>query len=52
MLIVDRNSTNGTVIRMPGRPPQRLRSGEPFPITLGTTVVMADEVEFLYEAAE
>lgn len=52
VLVVDRNSTNGTVIQLPGRPPQRLRSGEPFPITPGTTVVMADEVQFVYEAAE
>lgn len=50
ILAVDRQSTNGTTIRLPGREPQRLHPGEPFPITIGTTVNLADEVEFVLEA--
>lgn len=50
VLVVDRQSTNGTTIRLPGRDPQRLHPGEPFPITIGTSVNLADEVEFVLEA--
>jgi hypothetical protein len=49
VLVVDRGSTNGTVITIPGRQPQRLRAGEPFPLPVGATVNLADEAEFVYE---
>ncbi len=51
VLVVDRQSTNGTVVTAPGRDPQRLRPGEPVPITPGTTVNLADEAEFVFEAS-
>lgn len=49
ILVVDRQSTNGTTVRLPHREPQRLHPGEPFPIVPGTVVDMADEVQFTYE---
>lgn len=49
VLVVDRQSTNGTVITAPGRDPQRLRPGEPVPITPGTVVNLAEEVRFTFE---
>lgn len=49
VLVVDLGSTNGTTVRLPSRPPQRLRSGEPFPITPGSVVSLADEVELMFE---
>ncbi len=52
VLVVDRQSTNGTVITPPGRDPQRLRPDEAVPITPGTTVNLADEVEFVFEASQ
>lgn len=51
VLVVDRHSTNGTVIVLPGRDPMRLRPDEPFPITPGTSVSLADEVELTFEAS-
>jgi hypothetical protein len=48
--LVDRDSTNGTVVTPPRRQPQRLRPGQPFPLALGSTVDMADEVVFRYTA--
>ena len=52
VLVVDRGSTNGTVITIPGRQPQRLRAGEPFPLPVGGVVSLADEVEFAFEVSE
>lgn len=49
VLVVDRQSTNGTVITPPGRDPQRLRPAEPVPIVPGTGVNLADEVMFTFE---
>lgn len=51
VLVVDRQSTNGTVVISPGRDPQRLRPGEPVPIMPGTRVNLADETEFVFEVA-
>ncbi len=51
VLVVDRQSTNGTIVTAPGRDPQRLRPGEPVPITPGTRVSLADEAEFTFEAS-
>jgi hypothetical protein len=50
VLVVDLESTNGTVVTIPGQPPERLRSGEEQPIVPGTVVTIADEVTFVYEA--
>lgn len=52
VLVVDRQSTNGTVVFAPGRDPQRLRPGEPVPITPGTRVNLADETEFVFEVSQ
>jgi hypothetical protein len=49
VLVVDRDSTNGTTVVLPGRDPQRLRPGEPFPLPVGARVVLAEEVEFTFE---
>jgi hypothetical protein len=49
VLVTDLGSTNGTVITIPGRDPQRLRSNESFPLPAGATVNLADEVQFAYE---
>lgn len=50
VLVVDRRSTNGTTVSLPGRDPERLRPGEPFPITVGTSVDLAEESQFVFEA--
>jgi hypothetical protein len=52
VLVIDRQSTNGTIVTAPGRDPQRLRPGEPVPITPGTRVNLADEAEFVFEAKQ
>lgn len=46
VLAVDLNSANGTIVSSPGRPAQRLRPGEPFILGIGSTIRLADEVEF------
>ena len=50
VLAIDQNSANGTMVTNPGRPAQRLRSGEPFLLGIGAVVRLADEVEFRMEA--
>ncbi|MGH3154149.1 MAG: FHA domain-containing protein [Streptosporangiaceae bacterium] len=52
VLVTDLNSTNGTMVALPGRDPERLRPGEPLPIQPGTQVIMAVGIDFRYEAAE
>jgi hypothetical protein len=52
VLVTDLNSTNGTLITLPGRDPQQLRPGEPVPMQPGTVVVLADGVDFRYEVTE
>ena len=52
VLITDLNSTNGTLVELPGREPERLRPAEPLPIQPGTQVILAIGVDFCYEAAE
>ena len=49
VLVRDLGSTNGTVVTLPGRNPERLHSGESLPITPGTVVSVADETTFSYE---
>jgi hypothetical protein len=52
VLVTDLNSTNGTLVTLPGRDPQQLRPGETVPIQLGTVVTLADGIDFRYEVAE
>jgi FHA domain len=52
VLVADLNSTNGTLIGLPGREPEHLRPGEPTPIQVGTLVILAVGIEFRYEAAK
>jgi hypothetical protein len=52
VLVTDLNSTNGTLITLPGRDPQQLRPGEPVPIQPGTVVTLADGIDFRYEVTE
>jgi len=50
VLVVDLNSTNGTLVIRPGLPPERLRPEEPTMIEPGCTVALSDEITFTYEA--
>jgi hypothetical protein len=52
VLVADLNSTNGTLITLPGREPEQLRPGQPMPIKPGTVVTLADGIDFRYEVAE
>ena len=52
VLVTDLNSTNGTLVTMPGRDPEQLRPGEPTPIQPGTVVTLADGIDFRYEVTE
>lgn len=52
VLVTDLNSTNGTLVTLPGRDPQQLRPGEPVPIQPGTVVALADGIDFRYEVTE
>jgi pSer/pThr/pTyr-binding forkhead associated (FHA) protein len=49
LLAIDSGSTNGTVVTLPGRAPQRLRAGDPFPLSPGAHVSLGGEVTFEYE---
>lgn len=49
VLVVDRQSTNGSTVRLPQREPRRLHPGEPFPIIPGSVVELAGEVSFVFE---
>jgi len=50
VLVTDLKSTNGTVVTLPGRSPERLRPGQAIMIEPGTVVTLAEEVHFTYEA--
>jgi FHA domain len=50
VLVTDLNSTNGTLVTLPGREPEQLRPGQPVPIKPGTVVTLADGIDFRYEA--
>jgi hypothetical protein len=52
VLVTDLGSTNGTLVTLPGRDPEQLRPGEPVLIQPGTLVVLAEGIDFRYEAAE
>lgn len=49
VLAIDRRSTNGTTVALPGREPQRLHPGNAVPIVPGTVIDMAEEIQFTYE---
>jgi hypothetical protein len=49
VLVTDLNSTNGTLVLLPGLDPVQLRPGEPMLIQPGTVVVLADGIDFRYE---
>jgi hypothetical protein len=51
VVVTDLGSSNGTVVAIPGRPPQRMRRGEPLVVTPGTLVDIGDGnlVEILSE---
>lgn len=49
VLAIDRRSTNGTTVALPGRDPQRLHPGNAIPIVPGTVIDMAEEIQFTYE---
>lgn len=52
VLVTDLNSTNGTLVALPGRDPRQLRPGEPMPIQSGTVVTLAEGIDFRYEATD
>jgi hypothetical protein len=52
VLVTDLNSTNGTLITLPGRDAQQLRPGEPMPIPPGTVVSLAEGIDFRYKGPE
>jgi hypothetical protein len=52
VLVTDLNSTNGTLVTLPGRDPEQVRPGEPVPIRPGTVVTLADGIDFRYEVHE
>lgn len=49
VIVVDLGSTNGTVVTLPGQPPERIRASEEQPISPGTVVTIAEEITFVYE---
>ena len=52
VLVIDLDSTNGTMVTLPGQEPQRLYANEPLAIEPGTLVSLADEVTFVYEVGQ
>jgi len=52
VLVTDLNSTNGTLVALPGHEPQQLRAGEPTLIQSGAVVTLADGIYFRYEVPD
>lgn len=52
VLVTDLNSTNGTLVTLPGSDPVQLRPGEPTPIQPGTVVTLAEGIDFRYEVSD
>lgn len=46
VVVTDLHSRNGTMIVLPGRPPQQLRAGEPTSVIPGTTVDLGSGITF------
>lgn len=51
VLLEDLNSSNGTVVTLPGAPPQRLRANEPILLRDGALVDLGGEITAVYEEA-
>ena len=49
MFVIDRESMNGTFVEVPGQTPVKLRSGEPFLVSPGCRVSLADVTTFVYD---
>lgn len=45
VVVTDLGSRNGTIVRIPGRPAQKLRGGEPTPVLVGTVIDFGGGVE-------
>jgi hypothetical protein len=45
VVVTDLGSRNGTIVRIPGRPAQKLREGEPTPVLVGTVIDFGGGVE-------
>jgi hypothetical protein len=52
VLVTDLDSTNGTMVTLPGEEPRRLRPNDPTMIPPGTIVSLADEITFEYGVPE
>ena len=52
VMVTDLNSTNGTLVSLPGRDAEQLRPGEPVPIRPGTVVTLAEGIDFRYEVTD
>lgn len=52
VLVTDLNSTNGTLVTLPDREPERLRPDVSAPIEPGTIVSLGDEASFRFEVVE
>ena len=52
VMVTDLNSTNGTLVTLPGRDAEQLRPGEPVPIRPGTLVTLAEGIDFRYEVTD
>jgi hypothetical protein len=49
VLVVDRQSSNGTVVELPGQGPVQIRPDEPCLIVPDTRVRLGDTASFVYE---
>lgn len=45
VVVTDLGSRNGTIVRIPGRPAQKLRDGEPTPVLVGTVIDFGGGIE-------
>jgi hypothetical protein len=52
VLVTDLNSTNGTMVTLPGRDPEQLPPGVPVPIRPGTVIALAEGLDFRLEVPE
>lgn len=50
VLVEDLGSANGTIVTLPGRPPQRLHAGEPILLEHGAHIDLGGEIFGTYEA--
>jgi hypothetical protein len=47
VVVTDLGSRNGTIVRIPGRPAQKLRDGEPTPVLVGTVIDLGGGFELV-----